>query len=411
MNLLALSWKNLVHRPLPGLMSALLFALGTGLIVLLLLLNRQLEEQMERNLEGIDMVLGAKGSPVQLILSAVYHVDAPTGNIAVRDVAPFLREDHPLVGRAVPLALGDSYRGLRIAGTTPAFAELYGLELAKGRMWKAPFEAVAGAAAAKRLGLTVGSTFVSSHGYAEDTALAHDEHPIVVAGVWKPSGTVADQLLVTGVPTVWGVHGHGDGQGRDPASPAGAAELLAHPDEEITAVLVSFRVTNFQTLSLPRAIEANTPMQAAVPAFEVARLRGLMGTGTEALRVLAYVIVAVSGLSVFIALYGSLRERRYELALMRVMGASPGVLFRHIVLEGLILAGVGACAGLVLGHAGMAALAAAMRSGYGYGLTGARLLPEEVLVFTGALAIGLAASLLPAWQARRTEIGDTLAEG
>ena len=168
MNLLTLSWKNLTFRPLSMLLSVILFALGVGLISLLLLLEDQLEKNFEKNLAGIDLVIGAKGSPLQLILSSMYHIDAPTGNISLKEARPFLNPAHPLIETAIPLALGDSYRGYRIVGSSTEILELYGAKLSTGEPWKYNFDVVLGSAVSESLGIGLNGEFKSSHGFIED---------------------------------------------------------------------------------------------------------------------------------------------------------------------------------------------------------------------------------------------------
>ena len=159
---------------------------------------------------------------------------------------------------------------------------------------------------------------------------------------------------------------------------------------------------------MQRNINENTEMQAATPAFEINRLYSMMGTGTDALQMLAYVIVFVSGLSIFISLFSSLRERKYELALMRVMGSSPGKLFVLIILEGLILAVLGYLIGIALSHIGMEILAKYMSDAYRYSFSGAMFLKEELYLLLGALGIGFIAAIIPAMQAKNTDISRTL---
>jgi len=159
---------------------------------------------------------------------------------------------------------------------------------------------------------------------------------------------------------------------------------------------------------MQRNINENTDMQAATPAFEINRLYSMMGTGTDALQMLAYVIVFVSGLSIFISLFSSLRERKYELALMRVMGASPTKIFALIVLEGLVLAVLGYLIGIALSHIGMEILAKYMSDAYRYSFSGALFLKEELYLLFGALGIGFVAAIIPAIQAKNTDISRTL---
>ncbi|NUQ24349.1 MAG: ABC transporter permease [Saprospiraceae bacterium] len=411
MNLLQLSWKNILHKPTSTLLSLVLFALGVGLVSLLMLVNRQLEDKFEKNLAGIDMVIGAKGSPLQLILSSMYHIDAPTGNVAIADVKAFLNPKHPVIGKAVPLSLGDNYRSYRIVGTTFDFFDLYKAELAQGRRWEAVFEVVIGAAVADALDLKTGDTFHSSHGFVVDENLEHtDASAFKVVGVLQPTGAVVDQLILTSPQSIWGVHEHGDHEHEHEAYDL-SKPLTDYEGESITSVLVQFKARNAATLNMPRGINENTNMQAATPAWEINRLYAILGDSALALQVLALIIIAVSGLSVFLSLYASLRDRRYELALMRVMGASRGKLFALILLEGLLLAAVGCVIGLALSHTGMGVFARALESSYRYSFTGALFLKEEIWLVLAALGVGLLAAFIPAVQARNTDISQTLAEG
>lgn len=441
MNLLNLSWKNLINKPLSMLLSLVLFALGVGLISLLFLLNQQLQDKFEKNLAGIDLVVGAKGSPLQLILSSMYHIDAPTGNISIKEATPFLRPGHPLIQTAVPLSLGDSHKGYRIVGTTPDILGLYEAEVGEGQIWKETMETTIGAGVAEGLNLKVGNSFHSSHGFVQDEDLVHDDAgTFKVVGILQPTGSVIDQLILTNTQSVWAVHEHGaeeEGAGgeaehqheegeeheHEEEAPAAGEEhahdhayssdkpLLAYPDKDITSILIKFKGRNYQALNMQRGINENTDMQAATPAIEINRLYALLGVGTRALRWLAIIIVVVSGLSIFISLYNSLKGRRYELALMRVMGASPARLFVLIILEGLLLAVLGYLAGIALSHAGMEVLAGQMQESYRYTFSGAVFLIEEIYLLAGALAIGFLAAILPAIQASRTDISTTLSEG
>ena len=422
MNLLQLSWKNLINKPLSTTLSLTLFALGVGLIALLFLLNKQLEEKFQKNQAGVNMVIGAKGSPLQLVLSSMYHVDYPTGNVSIQEVKPFLNPRHPLIETAIPLSLGDSYRGYRIVGTTPAIFELYQAEIAEGNGWDHTFEVVLGANAARELGLQLGDSFQSSHGFVMDDQLVHDDaEAFQVIGVLAPTGSVIDQLILTSPQSVWAVHDHSEETASDSTHTEHAHEhehvhtdevpLTEYTDQEITSLLIKFKSTNIQTLNMLRSINENTDMMAANPAYELDKLNNNIGVGIDALKVLAWIIVVVSGLSIFISLYSSLRDRRYELALMRVMGSSPGKLFFLILMEGLLLAVLGYLLGIALAHIGMEVLGRFMKDAYRYNFTGSVFLQKELYLLFGALAVGFLAALLPALQARRTDISTTLAEG
>lgn len=416
MNLLQLSWKNLINKPLNLTLSLVLFALGVGLISLLLVLNKQLEDNFNNNLAGIDLIIGAKGSPLQMILCSMYHIDNPTGNVSIKEVKPFLNPKHPLIDQAVPLSVGDSHKGYRIIGTTHLLTEFYNAEIGEGKLWENVMEVTIGAGVAQDLGMKIGDTFKSSHGLVMDDNLVHeDSESLRVVGILKPSGSVIDQLILTSTQSVWAVHDHvaHEDENHDHSAHMGAIKPLLEEDEtkEITSLLIKFKGHNFQALNMGRNINENTDMQAATPAIELNRLHSQMDIGTRALNILAWVIVFVSGLSIFISLFSSLKDRKYELALMRVMGASPGKLFFLILLEGLMLAVLGWLIGVVFGHGGMEILAGHMKETYRYSFSGMEFLPEEIYILIGALVVGLLAAIIPAFQAQRTDISETLASG
>ena len=439
MSIWYLAWRNIVKNPLNLIMSVVLFALGVGLISFLLLFNSQLKEKFDKNLAEIDLVIGAKGSPLQMILCSMYHIDNPTGNIPVKNALPLLKENHPLIKQAIPLSLGDSYKSYRIVGTNHELVSLYGASVFSGSLWKKDFEVTIGSVVAGETGLKLGDTFKSAHGFADDTDLTHDHASFVVSGILAPSGTVVDQLILTNTATIWQVHEHqgeeanhddkaGEHHGHEEGDHDHAhdedhahdddhvhdnsnTDLAAHPDEEITSLLIKYRNrTNFQALNFGRNINENTELQAASPAIEINRLYSMIGLGTDALRGLAFLIAAVSALSIFISLFKSMRERKYELALMRVMGAHRSGIFALIILEGLILAAIGFAVGSALSHLGMNWAADYLKEDFRYSFTGWKWLREEWWILAASLFLGMLAAVIPAIQAARTDINKTLSE-
>lgn len=426
MQYLRLAAKNLFYKPLNLALSLILFALGVGLISFLLLFNSQLKEKFDANLAGINLVIGAKGSPLQLILCNMYHIDNPTGNINIKDAKPFLNPRHPLIKMAVPLSLGDNYRSFRIVGTNHDILKLYGVQLGEGNLWKKDLEVTIGATVAKKSGLKIGDSFVSSHGFDEDPDLAHDHAKFVVTGILKGSGTVVDQLILTNTASIWEMHAHEEGaeDAHDHEHDHTAADsldqhvhdnsntdLLAHPEEQITSILVQYKsANNYQALNMPRAINENTAMQAASPAYEINKLYDMIGTGTETIRYIALLIAIVSLISIFISLYQSMKQRKYELALLRVMGSSRAGLFFLILLEGIGIAFLGWLTGTLLSHVGMMVLGHYLTEDFGYDFQAWVLLKEEWYLFFIALGLGIVAALVPALKAAGTDINQTLGE-
>ena len=342
LGLLYQAGRNLQAKPLQTALSLALLAFGVGMVSLMLLTERQVNEAFERNIKDIDLVLGAKGSPLQLILANVYHIDAPTGNINQRAAEKVLK--HPYIASGIPLAYGDNHEGYRIVGTEHSYVEHYGATLETGNLWEAPFEVTAGARVAQNLGLSVGDTFFSAHGLKDQTDI-HTNKTFTVVGILEPSGSVVDQLLLTPMESIWNVHAK-EGEAVDPSE----RKSLRCSSRSATAVL-----------TIPNALR-ETNMQVALPAIEVNRMTQQFGLGTSALRAIAMLIMALSFASIFISVLDNIRARRHELALMRTLGGTPSTLYRLLLLEGGVLSIAGAALGLLLSRIGMGVLGQVVES-------------------------------------------------
>ncbi|MCY4343205.1 MAG: ABC transporter permease [Gammaproteobacteria bacterium] len=480
MTWLRLAFANLGLSPLTSAVNVVLMGLGTASIVLLLLAGAQLSETLSRDARGVDLVLGAKGSPVQLVLAAVYHADVPPGNIQQQEAERWASD--PRVATAIPLSLGDSYRGFRIVGTTKAYADLYQAGLTAGEFWSGPMEAVAGSAAAQSAGIEVGSRFAGAHGLV-DGGHSHESRPYRVVGVLEPTGTVADRLILTSLESVWALHdedqhrhederghegehddghehddegehedghghgddgehghedghGHGDesehehedGRGHEGEHERGHEDEQEHghegdhephdqlaqghsdADREITAMLIRYQ-SPLAATTLPREVNAGSALQAASPAMEISRILQLVGIGLDGLTAFSWVLILTAALSVFAALYGSLRARRGDLAMLRCLGATRWELLWALLLEGLLLSVFGVALGFLAGHLAMELLGGWLESARGVALTGWTWIPAETVLLFGLFGVGALAAALPAVQAYHTDVARTLAEG
>jgi putative ABC transport system permease protein len=414
---IALSYAR--RSPLTTLLNVLLLTLGVGTIVLLLLLSRQLDERLQREARGIDLVVGAKGSPLQLILAGVFHVDVPPGNIPLDEVEK-LRAD-PLIAQVIPISLGDSYLGFRIVGTEPDFVSHYGAHLTSGRLWEAPLEAVLGDEVARRSRLSLGSQFAGSHGLSAGGEV-HADNPYRVVGILGPTGKVIDRLVVTGTESVWKIHEHHHHQGDSAAASKPDAGGAAHDEDDddepgasagrkqVTMALVRY-ASPLAAASLPRQINSETSLQAASPAYESARLFTIFGFGTDIIRGFALLLIIASCLGIFIALFQAMDARKYDIAVMRTLGAGRGRVFALLLLESLVLAGAGTALGLLLGHALLAAIGTWLPAAAPLAEGARHWYPEELLVVLIALGGGILAALLPAWRAYRLDVAATLSKG
>ena len=397
MKTLSLAWHYLWSRPLGAALNVLLLALGLASITFLLLVGHQLSRAFDRDLAGIDVVVGAKGSPMQLILSGVLHIEIPPGNVPLKAVREL--EKHPLVASIIPISLGDNLRGFRIVGTSHAYLQHYDAKLAQGQLWTQPMQVVVGATAARKLGLVLGNTFAGSHGLGAGGHL-HGDSLYTVVGILAPGGSVLDRLILTDTASVWKVH-------EDYTAVDDDDRKIMEDEREITMALVQYK-TPMAAMSFPRYVNTSTEMQAASPALEVTRLLNMLGLGTDVLRAFAGVLLLTAGLSVFIALWSAVRERRGDLALLRMLGAPPGKVAALLLCEALWLGLLAAGLGLLLGQGFAAGLGWFLQLDNSL-LIGGMVWPPELAVVPGiALLVSLGAALLPAFGAYRVSVLELL---
>jgi putative ABC transport system permease protein len=424
-----LAWKNIWFKPLNTILSILLLTASVAIITVLILVEKQFEEKYQSNLDGVDLVLGAQGSPLQLVLSSVYQVDDPTGNISYDSVKVWMQ--HPYVKKAIPLAYGDNYVGFKIVGTTPDYIEKYQAKIAEGKVFEHNFEVVVGADVAEKLNLKLGDTFKGTHGSAAEGEV-HDHGEYIVVGIASKTGKVIDNLILSNIPTVWQMHheegheevaenpAHGEpGHVHDEEEHVHSAECnhdshesdmtIDEPNMEITSVLIEFK-NKMGVFMWPNIIAQNTKMQAALPTYQMNRLFDMFGVGLNALKYLAFGIMLISGISIFIALFNTLKERKAEFALLRVNGAKKHQLLLVVLLESILLCIVGYFFGTVLGRVGIVLLSKASESDFKLGFNPMEIIWEkEGLLFGLTLLIGLLAALIPAIKAYTINISKTLA--
>lgn len=410
--MLGLAFAYLRDRSLTTALNVLLLGLAVATLVILLLFSSQLGSRFDKDAQGIDLVVGAKGSPLQLILSSIYQIDTPTGNIPLSSVE--LLRKQPTVAKVIPLALGDNFRGFRIVGTEQSFLDLRGATIAQGRMFSDHAEAVIGSDVSKKLGMKVGQKFVGNHGLGDgDGDASHDQHPFIAVGIMTPTGTVADRLILVSVESVWDVHGIEHDEHEEGHHEESHHEVEGHADEnvlkpEVTALLVKYKST-YGALTVPMMVNRQTEMQAAVPAVETARLLSLLGVGIDGARLFAWLLAFTGGLSIFVALLNAASAREGDLALLRVMGAKRSAVFGTILIEGLLTAAAGTALGLLLGHGALAVAVNSFAQLGDIGIDPFAFHPGELVIVAAVLGIGLLAALIPAWRVFRSDLAATLA--
>lgn len=412
MNIIQFNFKQIKSRPLSSVLNIILFATGVTIISLVFLLKDSFENQMDKNAGEIDLVVGAKGSPLQLILSGIYHVDYPTGNIDYNEAIELSK--NPLIKQAIPLALGDNFNGFRIVGTNKAYPTIYNGQIQAGSLWLKDFEATIGSKVASKTGLAIGRQFAGVHGLSAESDDVHESTPYTVIGIFKETGTVLDQLILTNIESVWKIHDshehhheHGEAEKDHDHTTDGEHEEGEHP-KEITSLLIRYQ-SPMGAITLPRLINKSTNMQAASPVQEINRLYSLLGVGIEALTYISGFIILISALSILISLLNSLKERKYELALIRVMGGSRFRLFAIVILEGISFAIIGYIVGFVTSRFMMFVLSTYTDNNFNYTFQ-QWVTPIDLLLLIASLIIGIIAATIPAIKAMKTNISKTLSQ-
>ncbi len=473
MNLLKLSFRNIQGRPLSSILSMLLLATGLSTAIILQLTEYQLTKNIENTGKDVNLVIGSKGSRIDLVLSSVFQISNPQENIpyefykklktegkiktilnkdSVKSflIAPPIQLKNILPLEIIPLSMGDSYKRIRIVGTNPDYIKLYSGKLESGNLFSAPLEATIGSRAAEKLGLKVGDEFIGTHGLEEESLHQHDEFKYRVVGILKKSGSILDNVILTQLETVWVMHAeHDEGldskidneeineqqnnhadhieshhqhhdhdkhshHDHDKHSHHDYEEILETIDpskKEITAIVCP----NFPVQIKERVrdiIDENVSgIMAIDPAPEIALLKSKLAPFVSIILGIAYFITIIAMFSVFIGLLNSLSARKYEIALMRVMGASRFKVLMSILFEGLLLSVLGFVLALFFGHIGMEIVAGWMEYEYQYEFTGWLFLSSELYFLCIAVCIGLISALYPAIRAYRTDIAETLSKG
>jgi len=460
--LLGLAAKSLWSRRITAGLTV--FSIGVSVMLLLAVekVRSEARESFASTISGTDLIVGARGGPVNLLLYSVFRIGEPTTNVSWRSYR--MVATHPDVAWAIPISLGDSHRGFRVVGTSADYFEhfRYGrkrrLEFEDGRPFEALYEAVLGADVASTLGYAVGEEITIAHGVGEVSFVKHDEHPFRVVGILAPTGTPVDRAVhvsidaVTAIHAPWqageeqaaaarsaappnlaavargpvtppevGVHDHAHHHGpveddaarpASPQPPGGQADHTAAGGPAptgITAFLVGMK-TPVATLQMQRALNEyrDEPLLAIMPGVTLKQLWQVVGIGDRALLVIAACVVLAGLTGMVTALLTTLNERRREMAVLRSVGARPAHVFALLVVESGLLASVGAMLGVLLAWTGLRAGEPVLEQRFGLFFDLAAPSGYDLAVTGAVVAAGLCAGMLPAWRAYRNSLADGL---
>ena len=430
---------SLKYRFLNSFLSIMLTAFGVSIALLISQFGNHIQNRINLDGQGIDIVVGAKGSPLQLILSSVYHIDIPTGNIAYSQAKKIM--NNPQIKESIPLALGDNWRGFRIVGTTTNYIRHYDMSLSTGRYWDQNFEVVVGSS----IDLDIGDEFMGVHGLLEDGS-SHEEHKYNVVGILKPSGTVIDRLILTSLNSVLDIHGlhkvdnsfeknhehqhdheHHKEEHHDFHEHDHDKEKHKNEDEnhhkhskndketnkinelgssEITALLIKTK-SPIANINLPRSINRESSLQAANPALEINRLISLFGIGSKSFAILSLILILIASLNIFSGLASNLENRMGDLAVLRAVGFSKKRIFKIIVLEGILVVLIGIILGILIGFLLFSILT---HNIFTLQTTNASLIfnLDFILIILFVFFAGLIAAIFPAYRGSKISIANQL---
>ncbi|MEZ4678034.1 MAG: ABC transporter permease [Caldilineaceae bacterium] len=403
-----MAWRNIANRPVQTLITILVVGLAIALSVSLMYLNDGLQQGIIRASDPFGvLVVGAKGSAQQLVLSTLLLQGNPIGNIP-RHLYEALTTD-PRVALAVPLAMGDNVDNVRIIGTNgsffalgPSLREPPSFQLANGRLFTDKFEAVLGSKAAAQLGLAIGDQFLPTHGVNQELAAAAHEHPQTVVGTLQPSNTPFDNAVFTTLESVVALHAT-----YDPEREAQAEETDQSDEAQITAILVR-PVGVVEQNQLWQELYTSTEAQAAFPGRKLGELFDLLNQGQELLRMVGYIATVMAALTLFLAIYSAAGTRERLLAIMRGLGANRNLIFRIVLWETILVACLGAVVGRLAGYAVAIAIAGQITTQSAIPIS-IRYLPQLEGWLVGLpIVLGIAAGLIPAAMAYRANVVEKL---
>jgi putative ABC transport system permease protein len=452
MNLFQLVFKQMRQRALSTWLTTLTVLLGVALAVAIMIVQRGGRALFGQSDFGYDVIVGPKGAALQLVLNTVYHLDQSPGNIPYSIYEELNAPRHPQVRHAVPFAVGDTFKGLRIVGTTQ---RLFGLtdagkpsdnpfqyrlgktfQVAQGQFFHPQkFEAVIGSDVPRLTGLTIGSKFRATHGEPVGNQ-EPDEHAELweVVGILEPTRTANDRVLFIPLITFYAIGEHEIGlqaqaaikEGRDPArvqtaieqhkpyitNDDGTIELLLPKDRwQVSAILVRSR-SPFAARTLMYALPLRTEATAVNPA-DVMRefFNVVLKPSTIMLQAIAFLVTIVAAVGILVSIYNSISARNREIAILRALGATRAKILTLICLEAALIGLIGGILGLIAGHLIGAAGSIFVRHLVGEGFDWLVVGPQEWIYLGIVVALAVLAGLVPALKAYRTPVATNLVAG
>lgn len=415
MAIFLLAWKSLVNRRVTALLTVISIALSVALLVGVERLRTEARASFANTLSGTDLIVGARSGPVQLLLYTVFRIGDATNNISwksYQDIAA-----NPKVNWTVPISLGDSHRGFRVLGTTPAYFEHYRyardrqLAIAEGKQFSDLYDAVLGAEVADKLGYQVGDSIVVAHGASDVSFARHDDKPFKVVGILARTGTPVDRTVHVSLEAIEAIHVDWQGGAPVPGLSISAEQTrrMNLTPKAITGALVGLK-SKIATFQVQRFINdyPEEPLSAILPGVALTQLWELIGIAENALLIVSAFVVVVGLFGMLTALLTSLNERRREMAILRSVGARPGHVFALIMGEAGFLTLLGTVLGMALLYLLLLVGQPIIESRFGIFIQVGGLSSYELILLGAVVAAGFLVGSIPSYRAYRLSLADGL---
>jgi putative ABC transport system permease protein len=417
MILLSLAYRSLKNRRLTSTLTLLSLALSVSLWIGIEHLRNGARESFSNTISQTDLIVGARGASLQLLLYTVFHMGSPTANVTYESYEKL--KNHRAVLWTIPISLGDSHRGFRVVGTNEDFYRHYRyrqdrqIGFARGRAPSDIFEVVLGSEVAGRLGYGLGQRIVVTHGISNTTGIMdHDDKPFVVVGILQPTRTPIDHALYVTLEGIEAMHI----DWKEGAPPLKGQETpaakLKSEDVKIGQITAFFLRTKsrVQTLGLQREITnfAEEPLMAVIPGVALSELWNGISYGEQVLQVVAIFVVIVGLLGMSMSLYTSLNERRREIAILRALGVGPVKVISLLVFESGLLTLMGTVMGVCIVYGAVMLLQPGIEQQFGLHIPLRPLTGTQYTYLAYVVLGGIAIGLIPAWKAYRNALSDGL---
>ncbi|MFA7243533.1 MAG: FtsX-like permease family protein [Sulfuricellaceae bacterium] len=414
-HLILLAAKSAWNRRLTLGLALAAVALSITLLLGVERIRHDAREGFAMSVSGADLVIGARTSPVQLMLYAVFRIGEATNNIRWQSYRAIA--ENPAVAWAIPLSLGDSHRGFPVLGATSAYFEHFhygeaqALAFSSGKRFDGVFDAVLGAEVAQRLGYRLGDKIVLSHGMGDEGLAEHGDKPFTVVGVLARTGTPVDRTIHVNLEAITAIHL--DWQGGAPlpgfSIPGQYVQKFDLTPKEITAALIGLK-SRAAVFKIQRHVNeyAGEPLLAVLPGVALDELWQVVGVAERTLLAVSSMVVAVGLAGLIAVILASLNERRRELAILRSVGARPEDVFLLLTIEGLFVTVLGSLLGVALLSILTAVVGPLLQAHYGLVIHTRFVSLAELKLLGIVVIVGLLASLAPGYRAYRLSLADGL---